>query len=170
MIVKADSIDLLCKSSVVGILTERDIVYALSGGNKSLQSKTVFDVMTKKLIYTCPETSNSEAKQLMLENQIRHLPVFSDEHLVGIISMRDVFRSWFNFFHMTFFQRLSYAALNFPTSAAGMPIFIFILPYYAGDLGLGLSLVGIIFFLGRITDIFTDPIMGVLIDKFPSKY
>ena len=93
MIVKADSIDLLCKSSVVGILTERDIVYALSGGNKSLQSKTVFDVMTKKLIYTCPETSNSEAKQLMLENQIRHLPVFSAEHLVGIISMRDVFRS-----------------------------------------------------------------------------
>ena len=51
MIVKADSIDLLCKSSVVGILTERDIVYALSGGNKSLQSKTVFDVMTKKLQY-----------------------------------------------------------------------------------------------------------------------
>ena len=93
MIVKADSSDLLCKSSVVGILTERDIVYALSGGNKSLQSKTVFDVMTKKLVYTCPETSNSEAKQLMLENQIRHLPVFSDEHLVGIISMRDVFRS-----------------------------------------------------------------------------
>ena len=93
MIVKADSIDLLCKSSVVGILTERDIVYALSGGNKSLQSKTVFDVMTKKLVYTCPETSNSEAKQLMLENQIRHLPVFLDEHLVGIISMRDVFRS-----------------------------------------------------------------------------
>ena len=71
---------------------------------------------------------------------------------------------------MTFFQRLSYAALNFPTAAAGMPIFIFILPYYAGDLGLGLSLVGIIFFLGRITDIFTDPIMGVLIDKFPSKW
>ncbi len=34
-----------------------------------------------------------DAKKLMLENQIRHLPVFSDEHLVGIISMRDVFNS-----------------------------------------------------------------------------
>ena len=71
---------------------------------------------------------------------------------------------------MTFIQRLSFATLNFPTSAAGMPIFIFILPFYAGDLGLGLSTVGILFFLGRITDIFTDPIMGVLIDKFPSKW
>ena len=71
---------------------------------------------------------------------------------------------------MNLFKRLSYAALNFPTSAAGMPIFIFILPYYAGDLGLGLSLVGILFFLGRLSDIVTDPIMGVLIDRFPSKW
>jgi len=71
---------------------------------------------------------------------------------------------------MNLFQRLSYTALNFPTSAAGMPIFIFILPYYAGDLGLGLSLVGILFFLGRLTDIVTDPVMGVLIDRFPSKW
>ena len=71
---------------------------------------------------------------------------------------------------MNLFQRLSYTALNFPTSAAGMPIFIFILPYYAGDLGLGLSLVGILFFLGRLSDIVTDPIMGVLIDRFPSKW
>ena len=71
---------------------------------------------------------------------------------------------------MNLFQRLSYTALNFPISAAGMPIFIFILPYYAGDLGLGLSLVGILFFLGRLTDIVTDPIMGVLIDRFPSRW
>ena len=71
---------------------------------------------------------------------------------------------------MSLFQRLSYTALNFPTSAAGMPMFIFILPFYADDLGLGLSLVGILFFLGRFTDILTDPVMGVLIDKFPSKW
>ena len=91
MIVKTDSAEHLCKSSVVGILTERDIVYAMSGGAASLNSKTVKTVMTRKLIFTCPETPNTEAKKLMIENQIRHLPVFSDEHLVGIISMRDVF-------------------------------------------------------------------------------
>lgn len=71
---------------------------------------------------------------------------------------------------MSLFQRLSFTALNFPTSAAGMPMFIFILPFYADDLSLGLSLVGILFFLGRFTDILTDPVMGVLIDKFPSKW
>ena len=93
MICKSGSEEHLSKASVVGILTERDLVYALSGGFKTLESKTVKDIMTRKLIFTCPETSNSEAKKLMLKNQIRHLPVFSGEHLVGIISMRDVFKS-----------------------------------------------------------------------------
>ena len=93
MICESGSTHNLCKSSVVGILTERDLVYALSGGPKNLESKTVKDVMTRKLIFTCPDTSNSEAKKLMLQNQIRHLPVFSGEHLVGIISMRDVFKA-----------------------------------------------------------------------------
>ena len=71
---------------------------------------------------------------------------------------------------MNLFQRFSYAALNLPTSAAGMPMFIFILPFYADDMGLGLSLVGVIFFFGRFIDILTDPVMGVLIDKFPSRW
>ena len=93
MICGKGSEDHLSKSSVVGILTERDLVYALSGGFKNLETKTVKDIMTRKLIFTCPETSNSEAKSMMLENQIRHLPVFSGEHLVGIISMRDVFKA-----------------------------------------------------------------------------
>ena len=93
MISERGSEDHLSKSSVVGILTERDLVYALSGGANNLESKTVKDVMTRKLIFTCPDTSNSDAKKLMLENQIRHLPVFSGEHLVGIISMRDVFKA-----------------------------------------------------------------------------
>ena len=92
MICKNGSENHLSKSSIIGILTERDFVYALSGGPKTFQTKTVKNVMTSKLIHTCPETSNTEAKELMIKNQIRHLPVFSDEHLVGIISMRDVFK------------------------------------------------------------------------------
>ena len=93
MINEAGSEEHLSKSSVVGILTERDIVYALSGGSKTIESKNVKDVMTRKLIFTCPDTDNSEAKKIMLENQIRHLPVFSGENLVGIVSMRDVFKA-----------------------------------------------------------------------------
>jgi CBS domain-containing protein len=63
MISERGSEDHLSKSSVVGILTERDLVYALSGGANNLESKTVKDVMTRKLIFTCPDTSNSDAKK-----------------------------------------------------------------------------------------------------------
>ena len=91
MICKCGSENHLSKSSILGILTERDLVYALSAGSEKFETKVVKNVMTRKLIHTCPDTSNSEAKELMIKNQIRHLPVFSDEHLVGIISMRDVF-------------------------------------------------------------------------------
>ena len=48
MVSKSNSGEHLSKSSVVGILTERDLVYALSGGSKKLESKTVKDVMTRK--------------------------------------------------------------------------------------------------------------------------
>ena len=92
MISKGD-VAQLSKSSIIGILTERDIVYALSGGPELFDARKVTEFMTKKLIFTSPDTANEDAKNLMLENQIRHLPVFSDEHLVGIISMRDVFNS-----------------------------------------------------------------------------
>ena len=48
MICESGSENNLCKSSVLGILTERDLVYALSGGSKTLESKTAKDVMTRK--------------------------------------------------------------------------------------------------------------------------
>jgi GPH family glycoside/pentoside/hexuronide:cation symporter len=65
---------------------------------------------------------------------------------------------------------LSYVSLTFPASAAAMPIVVYILPYYADNLGLGLSIVGLIFFIGRMLDVFTDPFMGYLIDKYPSRW
>ena len=58
----------------------------------------------------------------------------------------------------------------FTFPVAGVPIFVYILPFYASNYNLGLSLVGFVFFAGRMIDVFTDPIMGALVDKFPSKW
>ena len=57
------------------------------------------------------------------------------------------------------FQNLIYASLVMPISGAGMPIFVYLLPFYANELGLGLTAVGLIFFIGRFTDVLTDPVM-----------
>ena len=63
-------------------------------------------------------------------------------------------------------QNLIYASLIMPISGAGMPIFVYLLPFYANELGLGLTAVGLIFFIGRFTDVLTDPIMGFLVDRY----
>jgi len=67
-------------------------------------------------------------------------------------------------------SKIFYALLNFSGAAAAMPIVVYILPYFANNLGLGLTTVGLIFVFGRVLDIFTDPIMGTLIDRYPSRW
>ncbi len=62
-----------------------------------------------------------------------------------------------------------YASLVIPVAGSGMPIFVYILPFYADELMLGMTTVSIIFFLGRFIDVFTDPVMGFLIDRYQTK-
>ena len=46
------------------------------------------------------------------------------------------------------------------------PLVVFIPAFYAGEMGLGLSTVGLIFGLTKLWDIVTDPIAGSLTDKY----
>ena len=64
----------------------------------------------------------------------------------------------------------SYAAVALPIGAMAMPIAIYLPPFYGEGLGLSLATVGLIFTLARVWDVITDPIMGVLIDKYESRW
>lgn len=64
----------------------------------------------------------------------------------------------------------AYAALTFPMGGLGLPITVYLPPLYATEVGLGLALVGTIFMLTRIWDVVTDPIMGVVIDRYPTRW
>ncbi|WP_422028054.1 MFS transporter [Pyruvatibacter mobilis] len=64
----------------------------------------------------------------------------------------------------------AYAALTFPMGGLGLPITVYLPPLYATDVGLGLSLVGFLFMITRIFDVITDPIMGVIIDHYPTRW
>ena len=50
----------------------------------------VRDWMTRDIITTTPTTALSNARKLMIENNIRRLPVVDDEGLVGIITRNDI--------------------------------------------------------------------------------
>ncbi|MFZ3033634.1 MAG: MFS transporter [Parvibaculum sp.] len=65
---------------------------------------------------------------------------------------------------------LAFAFPAAPISAMGLPLVVHLPPFYAGTLGLGLTVVGSIFMLARFWDVFTDPVLGILSDKFETRW
>lgn len=52
----------------------------------------VSHIMTKDLVTVNVNTGLREAKDLFTENKVRHLPVVSGEHLIGMLSYTDIMR------------------------------------------------------------------------------
>lgn len=59
----------------------------------------------------------------------------------------------------------AFAAPCLPMAAVGLPVVVYLPPYYASELGLGLEAVGLIFLVVRLIDIPLDPVLGHLIDR-----
>jgi CBS domain-containing protein len=74
---------------LVGIITERDILKAVSVGTP-LDDTRISEVMSKDVITVGPGTSLREAAKAMAERWIRHLPVVDNGKLVGVVSQRDL--------------------------------------------------------------------------------
>lgn len=81
--------------TLVGIITERDILRACAAGRESLSTVKVSDVMTHDLMTGTPDDSIEETMGLMTERRIRHLPILVDDRLAGIISIGDVVKAHF---------------------------------------------------------------------------
>lgn len=65
---------------------------------------------------------------------------------------------------------LAFAGVGMPLAAVGLPMAVFVAPMYAEQLGLGTTMVGLIFMILRFWDLGTDPVMGWLVDTRPTKY
>jgi CBS domain-containing protein len=76
--------------TIVGILSERDIVRGMSQYGANLQDVKVSELMTSDLIRCAPGDTVNEAMAMMTDRRIRHLPVFDGEQLVGFISIGDL--------------------------------------------------------------------------------
>jgi CBS domain-containing protein len=77
---------------VAGIFTERDFAHKVGLYGKDPMTVKLEEVMTKNLIMVNPSQSVNVCMTLMTENRIRHLPVFDDGRLVGIVSIGDVLK------------------------------------------------------------------------------
>jgi CBS domain-containing protein len=75
---------------VTGILSERDIVKAVSKEGAAALQATVASVMTREVV-TCGTTDTmAELMGRMTAGRFRHMPVIENGKLAGIISIGDV--------------------------------------------------------------------------------
>jgi len=79
---------------LIGILSERDIVRKLVKTGRDSDLVTAHDIMTKEIKSVQLDTSIDEAQRIMMENNIRHLPVVDQNHkLINFLSQRDLILS-----------------------------------------------------------------------------
>jgi CBS domain-containing protein len=75
---------------VIGILSERDIVRALSERGANALKEPLAQTMTR-VVVTCGECDTvSELMERMTRGRFRHIPVLDEDRLIGIISIGDV--------------------------------------------------------------------------------
>jgi CBS domain-containing protein len=77
-------------TSVVGIISERDVIYCLRSHGAEVLDWPVSRVMTAPAITADPSTPVMSALALMTQRRIRHLPVTQGNELIGIVSIGDL--------------------------------------------------------------------------------
>jgi CBS domain-containing protein len=75
---------------VLGILSERDIVRAVSEKGAEALSLPLSHYMTKKVVTCTPAMTVRDVMSMMTQGKFRHVPVVENGHLVGIISIGDM--------------------------------------------------------------------------------
>jgi CBS domain-containing protein len=88
----ADEIGALCvleNGSLAGIVSERDVVAHIAAG-ADVAHLTAGEVMSVDVVTVHPEESVVKAARMMLETQVRHLPVLDGGLIAGIVSIRDL--------------------------------------------------------------------------------
>ncbi len=78
---------------VAGIISERDYLRKVILKGRSSKETPVETIMTKDLVFVTPKHTVASAMALMTESRCRHLPVFKDEQLVGMLSIGDLVKA-----------------------------------------------------------------------------
>jgi CBS domain-containing protein len=79
--------------SLVGIVSERDVVRALHADGAALLDLPVARIMTAEVTTCAPTDSIEHVMRLMTEQRVRHVPVLAHGRLAGIVSIGDVVKS-----------------------------------------------------------------------------
>lgn len=76
-----------------GIITERDILQSIGKGQDP-DVERVGDHLTSSLVFAAPTWPLERAAVEMVDGGFRHLIVTEDGEITGVLSVRDVVRTW----------------------------------------------------------------------------
>jgi CBS domain-containing protein len=77
------------EDKTIGVFTERDVLKQVAA-DADMDAKSVSEVVTTDIFIAQAEDDLEYAMTIMIQKNIRHLPVLDDGKLVGVLSMRDV--------------------------------------------------------------------------------
>ena len=80
-------------SEGMGIITERDVLNAIGRGLDP-DTEEAADHITWEVVYASPNWTIDEAAAAMVRGGFRHLVVLDESQVQGVISVRDILRSW----------------------------------------------------------------------------
>lgn len=90
---KVGSLIIKESEKLLGILTEKDIIWAIVKKSKSsLVEIKASDLMKRKVITIKPSSDISEAMDKFRTQKVRRLPVVENGKLIGIITLKDVLK------------------------------------------------------------------------------
>ena len=84
------ALPVLDAGKVVGILSERDVIYHLADEGDQCLDKTVGAIMTSPAVTVEPTTKIDDALSLMTKRRFRHFPVIDNGALCAFISIGDL--------------------------------------------------------------------------------
>ena len=90
---KIGALLIIDNGDVAGIMSERDYARKVALEGKSSKDLRVKEIMSGKVLFVDIDQSVEECMALMIEKRIRHLPVFENNRLTGIISIGDVVKA-----------------------------------------------------------------------------
>lgn len=78
------------KEKVVGIVSERDLARNIILKELSAKKVPVKKIMTRDIYCITPDKSVEECMSVMTTAHIRHMPVFANKRLIGVITFGDI--------------------------------------------------------------------------------
>ncbi|MEH3148218.1 MAG: CBS domain-containing protein [Methylobacterium frigidaeris] len=79
--------------TVLGILSERDIIRAVARHGAAALDAPVSRHMTGRVVTCTRQTAVDEVMELMTEGRFRHVPVVEEGRMIGLVSIGDVVKT-----------------------------------------------------------------------------